>query len=126
MKISLCHVTKRFGPTAVIDDVSLELHGGRVYGFQGINGSGKTMLMRLIAGLIYPSEGTVTVNGTVLSGENSFPESMGLLIESPSFLGGYTGLRNLELLAGIRKQIGKKEVEAAIERVGLDPADPKK
>lgn len=126
MEISVDHVTKRFGPTTVIDEVSLELHGGRVYGFQGINGSGKTMLMRLISGLIYPSEGTITVNGKILGGENSFPESMGLLIESPSFLGSYTGLQNLELLAGIRKCAGKKEIEHALERVGLDPADPRK
>lgn len=87
MEIQLNHVTKRFGPTVVLDDINLTLHSGRVYGLQGINGSGKTMLMRMTGGLIYPTSGDVLINGISLGGANSFPDSMGLLLENPSFPG---------------------------------------
>ncbi len=126
MKIVLDSVTKTFGVNTVIDSVSLTLNSGTVYGFQGINGSGKTMLMRLVAGLIYPTSGTVSVNGAIMKGQNNFPENMGLLIENPSFISGYTGLENLKLLAGIRRKISPLEIEHALERVGLDPRDPRK
>lgn len=126
MNIIVKDVTKRFGPTTVLDHVNLSLHGGRVYGFQGINGCGKTMLMRLIAGLIYPTEGETLVDGQPLGGQNSFPESMGLLIENPAFLAGYSGYENLSLLADIRRQIAGEDVKRAMGRVGLDPEDKKK
>lgn len=126
MKIELHHVEKRFGPTTVISDMNLSLHGGRAYGLQGINGSGKTMLMRLISGLIYPTSGEVLINNKVLGGSNSFPESMGLLIENPSFLDSYTGLQNLKLLASIKAKASDNEIRGALMRVGLDPEDKRK
>lgn len=126
MEIRIKDVTKCFGNTTVIRGVNMELHSGKVYGFQGINGCGKTMLMRLIAGLIYPTEGKVEIDGKMLQGQNSFPESMGLLLENPVFLGQYSGYENLSLLGKIRGKIGKDEVKQAIQRVGLDPSDKKK
>lgn len=126
MNILMDHVTKRFGSTAVIDDVSLDFHSGRIYGFQGINGCGKTTLMRLIAGLLHPSAGKIMLDGVPLGGQNSFPESMGLLIENPAFLGSYSGYQNLKLLAEIRGKIQNQDVKNAILRVGLDPDDKKK
>lgn len=121
MEIQLNHVTKRFGPTVVLDDINLTLHSGRVYGLQGINGSGKTMLMRMTGGLIYPTSGEVLVNEKSLGGANSFPDSMGLLLENPSFLDGYTGFQNLELLASIKGKTRKEDIEQALFRVGLNP-----
>lgn len=126
MEITVNNVSKKFGPTTVLDKVNLSLKSGNVYGFQGINGSGKTMLMRMIAGLIHPTEGEVSVDGKLLHGQNSFPESMGLLIENPAFLGGYTGYQNLEMLASINRKIGKEEIQDSLTRVGLDPDDKKK
>ena len=126
MEIQVNDVTKVFGTTAVIDHVSLRLTSGHIYGFQGINGCGKTMLMRLIAGLIYPTSGQVIVDGRILRGQNSFPPGMGLLIENPAFLGGYSGFDNLKMLAGIRESITDDEIREAITRVGLDPTDKKK
>lgn len=126
MEITVNNVSKKFGPTTVLDKVNLSLKSGNVYGFQGINGSGKTMLMRMIAGLIHPTEGEVSVDGKLLHGQNSFPESMGLLIENPAFLGGYTGYQNLEMLASINRKIGKEEIRGSLTRVGLDPDDKKK
>ncbi len=126
MKIELDHVTKILGSTAVIDDVSLSLEGGRVYGFQSINGSGKTMLMRLIAGLIHPTRGEVRIDGAPLGKKDSFPESMGLLIESPAFIDSYTGRQNLELLGYISGKARREDVDEALDRVGLDPEDKRK
>ena len=126
MDIQVNDVSKVFGSTTIINHVSMRLHSGHIYGFQGINGCGKTMLMRLIAGLMYPTAGEVIVDGCVLRGQNSFPPSMGLLIENPAFLGGYTGFENLKMLAGISDKIPDEEIRKTIVRVGLDPTDKKK
>lgn len=126
MTIEVKNMTKRFGPTTVLDKINIELHSGVAYGFQGINGCGKTMLMRLIAGLVHPTEGSVLVNGKELRGQNSFPENMGLLIENPSFLSNYSGYENLKMLASIKDCISADEVKDALRRVGLNPDDKKK
>jgi ABC-2 type transport system ATP-binding protein len=126
MKITVDNVSKTIGSTMVIDCVSLELYSGKIYGFNGINGSGKTMLMRLISGLIYPTSGKVIVDGTVLQGENSFPPSIGLLIENPAFLNAYTGFQNLKMLASINGKISEQDVKQTLQRVGLNPNEKKK
>lgn len=126
MKIVLEKVSKSFGPATVLENIDLEITSGKVIGLQGINGSGKTMLMRMIAGLIYPTSGSVSIDGRPLRGENSFPGSMGLLIEEPVFLNNYTGLANLKLLASIQGSIHDEDIAAALTRVGLDPSDKRK
>ena len=101
----------------------MTLVSGNVYGFQGINGSGKTMLMRLICGLIYPTKGEIVIDGKRLGKEITFPQSVGLLLENPAFLDGYTGHENLEMLASIKNRITREEIHEAIASVGLDPLD---
>ncbi len=123
MELRVNGVTKFIKKALILDKVSLALHGGTVYGLQGPNGSGKTMLMRAIAGLIRPTAGTVEINGKVLGKDMDFPESMGLLIEEPAFLPNLTGLKNLELLAQIQNRVGTAEIRQAITDVGLDPDD---
>ena len=86
----------------MLDDISLSLSSGHIYGIKGKNGSGKTMLMRAIAGLIRLSDGSVVWDGKVLHKDISSPESIGVLIEYPAFLPGYTGRKNLELLASLK------------------------
>ncbi len=81
----------------------MELESGRIYGLKGKNGSGKTMLMRAICGLITPTNGTVEIDGKILGKDISFPESIGVLIENPSFISNYTGMKNLQVLASIQK-----------------------
>ena len=66
MNIKIHNLTKRIKDNTVLDNVNLELQSGTVYGFKGVNGSGKTMLMRAICGLIYPSSGYVEIDGKVL------------------------------------------------------------
>lgn len=110
----------------MLDDINYTFTGGRIYGLCGKNGCGKTMLMRLIAGLIYPSSGTIRIKDKVLGKDISFPESVGMLIENPSFLNDYTGKQNLEMLAGLQKNVDKAEVRRVLEQVGLDPDDKRK
>ena len=86
MEIVVNHVTKTIKNITVIEDVSLTLTSGTIYGLRGVNGSGKTMLMRLIAGLIRPTEGTIAIDGKILGKDISFPPDIGMLIENPAFI----------------------------------------
>ena len=126
MKIEITNLKKVIKGTIVLDDINYTFSGGRIYGLCGKNGCGKTMLMRLIAGLIYPSSGTIRIKDKVLGIDISFPESVGMLIENPSFLNDYTGKQNLEMLAGLQKNVDKAEVRRVLEQVGLDPDDKRK
>lgn len=126
MYIQVTNASKEIKGTAILQNINLDLHGGMVYGLQGPNGSGKTMLMRLIAGLIRPTLGSVVVDGKRLGNDIDFPPSMGLLIENPAFLPNYTGFKNLELIADIQRRIGKKEIAQSLSDVGLDPEDKRK
>lgn len=126
MNILIKNATKQIHKTMILDNVNLELNGGNIYGFQGPNGSGKTMLMRLIGGLIRPTSGEVIIDGQRLGDAFDFPTSMGLLIENPSFLPDYTGLKNLELLAGIKRQTDTTQICQTLRDVGLNPEDKRK
>ena len=84
------------------------------------------MLMRVICGLVIPTHGSVTIDGEQLGKELSFPRSLGMMIEKPGFLGSYTGLQNLEMLAAIRSELKKKEIEDVLARVGLEDVMHKK
>lgn len=126
MVININNATKYIKKALILDNVTLEFHSGRIYGLQGPNGSGKTMLMRLACGLIRPTSGAVYIDGKKLGKDMDFPGSLGLLIENPAFLPNYTGLKNLELLAAIQKRVGLEEVRQAIRDAGLDPDDKRK
>lgn len=110
----------------IIDHVTLHLESGKIAGLKGVNGSGKTMLMRLVSGLITPTSGSITINGKRLGKDITFPESIGILIENPAFLDAYSGFDNLKLLASIQNRIGEEEIRAILAKVGLDPQDKKK
>lgn len=122
-KIVLNHVSKYLKKNLVLDDICIELDRGGIYGFVGANGSGKTMLFRAISGLIRPSSGSISVFSKRIGEDVSFPESMGIVIENVGFWPDYTGFRNLQMLASIKKIIGKEEIYSAIQRVGLNPND---
>ena len=125
-EIVVNEVSKSIYGVPIINSVSMTLVSGNVYGFQGINGSGKTMLMRLICGLIYPTKGEIVIDGKRLGKEITFPQSVGLLLENPAFLDSYTGFGNLEMLASIKNIITREEIHEAITSVGLDPLDKRK
>src|SRR5690625_5287012 len=124
--IRLTNVSKKIRGVTVIDDISMTLTSGQVVGFRGINGSGKTMLMRLIAGLILPTKGQVTIQGKQLGKEITFPESIGILIENPAFLASYSGFQNLKMLASIRDQIDDNQINHTLRFVGLNEESGRK
>lgn len=126
MNIKISHVSKIIKNNPVIKDISMELQSGAVYGFKGINGSGKTMLMRLISGLIRPSQGEISMNGKILGKDISFPNSIGVFLETPAFLDAYSGFNNLKLLASIKSVASDDDIRNTLLRVGLDPDSNKK
>ena len=126
MKISIEHVTKKIKDATVLKDICLEMKGGTVYGLQGKNGSGKTMLMRAISGLIRPTSGRIVINGEQLHKNISIPRSIGLLLENPSLLPEYDASQNLKLLAKMQGGVPEEEIRQLIRDVGLDDAGHKK
>ncbi len=126
MEIIVKSATKYIKKALILDDVNIQLTGGKIYGLKGPNGSGKTMLMRLLCGLIRPTSGEVWIDGKRLGKDMDFPESVGFLIENPAFLPNYTGYENLELLAQIRGKIGAEQICQTLLEVGLDPHDPRR
>ena len=123
MVIKLTNVSKVIKKAKVLDNVNLELTSGKVYGLKGKNGSGKTMLMRVICGLISATEGTVEIDGKILGKNMTFPDSVGVLIENPAFIGNYTGFKNLKVLASIQNRVDDEHIREVIHQVGLDPDD---
>lgn len=124
--ITIKNLTKQIKNNIILDNINLELDKGKVYGFRGINGSGKTMLFRAISGLITPTKGEIIINNKRLHKDMSFPDSIGVLIENPGFLPNYTGKGNLKLLGEIKDVITDKNIDEAMNLVGLDPIDSRK
>ena len=114
---------KSFKSAEVLKNINLTLESGKVIGLKGKNGTGQTMPMRAISGLILPTSGKVYINDKELGRQISFPPSIGILIENPSFISNYTGFKNLKILASIQNRISDDEIRDAIRKVGLDPDD---
>ncbi len=125
-QIEIKNVTKIIKHNTVIDNVSLTVNSGKITGLKGVNGSGKTMLMRLVSGLILPTSGEIIIDGETLGKDITFPRSIGTLIENPAFLDNYSGFQNLKLLASIQGKISDEEIREAIIAVELNPDDKKK
>lgn len=121
--IEIKNVSKKIKENQVLDHVSCRMEEGKVYGIYGRNGSGKTMLMRCILGLIYADSGVVEINGRIIGKNVDFPQSVGAIIENPGFFSYATGYENLKLLADIKKEISEEKIRATIQRVGLDDRD---
>lgn len=123
--IEIQHAVKTFGKITVLQDVSLTVRKGTICGIVGRNGSGKTVLFKAVCGFHRLTSGVITVKGKHLGKDTDIPENVGSIIETPGFLGHFSGYRNLKYLAGIRGRIGKAEIFQAIEQVGLDPRSRK-
>lgn len=124
--IEMNQVGKRFKDTWVLQDITLSFDSGKIYGLVGRNGSGKTMIMKLIAGMATPTTGTITVEGKRLGTDIDIPDSIGAIIEVPGFLGDMSGWRNLKYLASLRNAIDDEAIRYAMRLVGLDPNDKKR
>ena len=125
-ELILRHVTKTPKNRKVLKDITARFESGKIYGFYGRNGSGKTMLLRAIAGLIYPEEGEICINGQKLQEDIDFPPDMGVIIEHTSLLPQYSAYMNLKMLSEIRKVATDEDICTALRRVSLDPDDKRK
>ena len=105
----------------ILTSVSITMEPGNIYGLVGNNGSGKTMLMKVICGLVKPTSGTVTCDGIIIGKDRDYLPDAGIISETPGFISYYSGFKNLKFLAGIRGKIGNEEIRKAMEDVGLDP-----
>lgn len=103
----------------ILNNVSYNFEYGKIYGIYGHNGSGKTMLLRAIAGLLVPDSGSVVIDGKVLHKDMSFPPSIGIVIENMNLLPQYNAFDNLKILGKIKKTATDDDIKTALERVGL-------
>lgn len=126
MKIELKNVSKSFKKIKVIDDVSISFESGHIYGFYGRNGSGKSVLQKIISGLYTPTTGTVLIDGVDINATGTYPSNMRVLIEKPAFFPDISGLENLKLLADINKTIDEKKILEILELVNLTEEKNKK
>lgn len=118
-EIIVKNYTKKIANDVILDDINYTFRAGVVYGIKGKNGSGKTMLLRAISGLISSTSGYVEVDGKIIGKDCSFPPDIGILIEKPGFLDWLSGEENLYELSQIRNKIGKKEIDSILKTFGL-------
>lgn len=117
--VELKNVNKSLSKKLILDDISYKFEYGKVYGLCGTNGSGKTMLLRAICGLIVPDSGEIIIDGKILHKDISFPPSVGIVIENMSLLPDYNAFDNLKLISQIKKVASDDDIKNAINRVGL-------
>ncbi len=121
MVVEVNNVSLKIKNQILLENISLKMERGRIYGLVGRNGSGKTVLMKCICGFMHPTEGEIIVNEKIIGKDCDFPEQTGVVIETPEFLPYRSGYQNLKILADLKRKIGKDEIEAVMRLVGLDP-----
>ena len=115
------NLTKIFGNLTACDNINLKFESGKIHAIAGENGAGKSVLLKMICGLVRPDEGDITVGGEKLE-KGKFPKDIGVILDNAGFLPGETGLKNLSIIAGILRKVTKEELEKTMRLVGLDPA----
>lgn len=119
--ITVSNVNLTLQKNEILKNVSASFERGKIHGLIGRNGSGKTMLMKCICGFVKPTSGEITVAEKRIGKDCDFPESVGIIIETPGFIPYYSGYKNLKLLADLRGKITKETIRVTMEKVGLDP-----
>lgn len=111
-------LTKQYGSVVAVDNLSMEVRRGRVYGLLGPNGSGKTTTMGMLLGLLRPTAGSFKLFGSADGHEESL-QRVGAIIESPSFYPYLSGRQNLQYFQLISGRGDAAELDGLLERVGL-------
>lgn len=123
MDIILNNVSKTINKSIILNEINYHFKSGFIYGVKGSNGSGKTMLLKLISGLIRPTSGEIKINNKILYKDIDFPENIGVLIENPAFMPNLTGFKNLKCISIIKDKIKAEEINKIMLDIGLDPND---
>lgn len=117
--ITLKNIELKLKKTCVFQNLNFSCKQGEIIGITGANGSGKSVLFKLIAGLYSPSYGEVLINGENIVPERKIPANLGALIEELGFINYYSGFKNLQYLASIRGVVGNQEINDTLKIVGL-------
>ena len=125
MILEIKDYSKKIKKEIILDNINLKMHSGKVYGLQGKNGSGKTMIMRAICGLIHATKGEVIIDNMVIGKDISFPPSVGAIIENPGFVDNFSGISNLSSIAMIKKIATIDNIKEQMNRIGLNPEEKK-
>lgn len=123
LKVELNNYTKILKGRKILDEINLTFESGKIYKLEGPNGSGKTMLLRAVAGLIYPTKGEIIIDGKNVTAKTEYPVKVGALIENPAFWKTYTGFEVLKYLADIRNEINEEDIHTYMKKMDLDPDD---
>lgn len=119
MEIIITNLTKKLSGRTILSNISLTIPKGQVTGIAGVNGSGKSVLLKCIAGLMPYNNGEIKVGDQIIGKDIEHPPHTGVLIETPQFIGEFSGKENLQFLAAIQHLIGEKEIQAVLETVDL-------
>lgn len=119
--VELSHVNKAYKKNVLFTDLNLTIRQGEICGIVGINGAGKSVLLKMICGLALPDEGEIVIDGEKIE-KGKFPQNIGVILDNAGFLPGETGVKNLSIIAGIRKKVKESDLENMMRLVGLDPA----
>lgn len=118
-KIQVKNLSKEIKGKYILNNINLSFEWGKIYGLYGRNGSGKTMLLRALAGLLIPTEGEIDMDGKILHKDMDFPENVGIIIENTSLLPQFDGFTNLKQLGKIRNVATDEDIDNALDTVGL-------
>lgn len=118
--VELRHVAKAYKKNVLFTDLNLSISKGDICGIVGPNGTGKSVLFKMLCGLAQPDRGEILIDGEVLK-KGMFPRNVGVILDTSGFLPDETGLKNLEILAGIRGKVRKEKLSDLLWKVGLDP-----
>lgn len=124
--IKLENITKSYNGITILDNINLEIEKGKTIGIIGANGSGKSVLFKMICGFIYPDEGSTYIRGLELGESIDFPENVGVFINEPGYINIYNGFQNLKFLADINNKISVNQIKDTMKKVGLDPENKTK
>ena len=116
---------KNFKEKKLFEDVNLHINRGEICGIIGKNGAGKSVLLKMIAGVMYPTKGTIVIDDIPLK-EGSFPEDIGIVLDNIGFLREYSGFKNLKLIASILNKVSDERIKEVMQSVGLNPEDKTK
>lgn len=122
-KFEVIELNKEINKVSILNDINLSLEKGKIYGFVGQNGSGKTMLFRVLSGLVKATSGEIKIDDKKVDSFSLPERKIGIMLENAGMYQNFTGYKNLKYLAEINNNIGKNEIRESIKKVGLDPDD---
>lgn len=124
--IRMSGVEKSYNDRLLFSGVTFAIEEGTAVGILGENGSGKSVLLKIMTQFVRPDAGSVEIDPRFLSHDRVFPEKFGVLIDRPGYIPTQTGLSNLMSLARIRRQISEEQVRETMALVGLNPDLPQR